>query len=88
VQSSRGLGPSADEGVLARAFPASRRAPLVTLIDGHPHTLAFLGTVTGTPVTCLGVSGFGQGGMLDQVYRHHGLDARAVVEAALDLTDR
>ena len=64
-----------------------RRAPLVTLLDGHPHTLAFLGTVVGQPVTCLGVSTFGQAGDLTDVYRHHGLDADAVVGAALDLLD-
>jgi pyruvate dehydrogenase E1 component len=86
VQSRRGLlrGPAVDEGVLDRAF---RRAPLVTLLDGHPHTLAFLGTVVGQPVTCLGVSTFGQAGSLADVYRHHGLDADAVVGAALDLLD-
>jgi pyruvate dehydrogenase E1 component len=88
VQAGRGLGtgPSygVDEGILRRLF---RPAPLVTLIDGHPHTLAFLGTVTGTPVTCLGVSTFGQGGGLSDVYRLHGLDAASVVGAALDLVD-
>ncbi|MGB8652479.1 MAG: pyruvate dehydrogenase [Mycobacteriales bacterium] len=89
VQARRGLlrGPAhgVDEGVLDRAFGA--RAPLVTVLDGHPHTLAFLGTVTGTPVSCLGVSTFGQGGGVEEVHAHHGLDARSVVEAALDLVD-
>jgi len=91
VQARRGrlAGPvhGVDEGVLDRAFPAARRAPLVTLLDGHPHTLAFLGTVTGTAVTCLGVSQFGQGGSLEDVYTAYGLDVRAVVDAALDLLD-
>ena len=88
VQSRRGLltGPSygIDETVLDRVF---RPAPLVTVLDGHPHTLAFLGTVTGTPVTCLGVSTFGQGGGLQDVYRLHGLDTDSIVGAALDLVD-
>jgi pyruvate dehydrogenase E1 component len=88
VQARRGLlaGPAhgVDESVLERAF---RPVPLVTLLDGHPHTLAFLGTVTGTPVSCLGVSTFGQGGGLGDVYRLHGLDAASVVGAALDLVD-
>jgi pyruvate dehydrogenase E1 component len=88
VQSRRGLlaGPSygVDESVLDRVF---RSAPLVTVLDGHPHTLAFLGTVTGTPVSCLGVSTFGQGGGLQDVYRLHGLDTDAIVGAALDLVD-
>ncbi len=89
VQARRGLlrGPShaVDEGVLDRAFGA--RVPLVTVIDGHPHTLAFLGSVTGTPVTCLGVSVFGQGGGMDEVHAYHGLDAHSIAEAALDLVD-
>ncbi|MFN2537350.1 MAG: pyruvate dehydrogenase [Mycobacteriales bacterium] len=87
VQLRRGLlhGPPVDEGVLDRVFGA--RAPLVTVLDGHPHTLAFLGTVTGTPVTCLGVSVFGQAGGVDEVHAYHGLDARSIVEAALDLID-
>ena len=88
VQSRRGLlvgsAYGIDEGVFDRVL---RRAPLVTLLDGHPHTLAFLGTVTGTPITCLGVSAFGQAGSLDDVYRLHGLDAATVVGAALDLLD-
>jgi len=48
-----------DETVLTRAF---RPSPIVTVLDGHPHTLAFLGTIHGMPVSCLGVSTFGQGG--------------------------
>ncbi|MCU1672790.1 MAG: Pyruvate dehydrogenase component [Frankiales bacterium] len=88
VQTRRGLATGSsygvDETVLDRVF---RPTPLVTLLDGHPHTLAFLGTVTGTPVTCLGVSTFGQAGGLQDVYGVHGIDARSVVEAALDLVD-
>jgi pyruvate dehydrogenase E1 component len=88
VQLRRGLlrGPAhgVDEAVLDRLL---RPAPLVTLIDGHPHTLAFLATLHGVPVTCLGVQEFGQAGSLADVQRHHGLDAQAVVDAALDLLD-
>jgi pyruvate dehydrogenase E1 component len=88
VQSRRGLlrGPShgVDETVLDRLLPP---VPLVTLLDGAPHTLAFLGTVHRQPVACLGVSELGQAGSLADVHRHHGLDARSVVDAALDLLD-
>ncbi len=89
VQARRGVlrGPThgVDEGVLDRAFGG--RVPLVTVLDGHPHTLAFLGAVTGTPMTCLGVSVFGQGGGVDEVHASHGLDPRSIVEAALDLVE-
>ncbi|MEY6569697.1 pyruvate dehydrogenase, partial [Streptomyces sp. PGLac3x] len=84
----RGGRHDAPQWVLDQAFPADRAAPLVTLLDGHPHTLAFLGTVHNTPVTPLGVTHFGQSGALDEVYRHHGIDTESVVRAALDLTHR
>ncbi len=73
-----------DEGVLDRLCG---RSPLVTVLDGHPHTLAFLGTVHGSPTTCLGVSELGQGGRVGDVHRLHGLDAGSVVGAVLDLVD-
>jgi pyruvate dehydrogenase E1 component len=88
AQARRGLLPDAagvDEAVYDRVFGTP--APLVTVLDGHPHTLAFLGATLGVPVSCLGVSRFGQAGAVEDLYRLHGIDARAVVEAALDLVD-
>jgi pyruvate dehydrogenase E1 component len=84
LQARAGRGPG-ESWVLDAAFPARRAAPLVTLLDGHPHTLAFLAGVNGVPAAHLGVTRFGQSGDLASVYRHHGLDADAVVAAALDL---
>jgi pyruvate dehydrogenase E1 component len=84
VQARAGRGPG-ESWVLDAAFPARRATPLVTLLDGHPHTLAFLAGVNGVPAAHLGVTRFGQSGDLASVYRHHGLDADAVVAAALDL---
>ncbi|WP_131737616.1 transketolase-like TK C-terminal-containing protein [Actinomadura roseirufa] len=75
----------AETWILEAAFPERRAAPLVTLLDGHPHTLAFLAGVNGVRSVHLGVSAFGQSGDLDDVYRHHGLDTDSVVSAALDL---
>jgi pyruvate dehydrogenase E1 component len=73
--------------VLDAAFPARRAAPLVTVLDGHPHTLAFLAGINQVRATHLGVSRFGQSGDLDDVYRHHGLGADAIVAAGLDLVE-
>jgi pyruvate dehydrogenase E1 component len=84
VQARTGLG-EGDGWVLETAFPARRAAPLVTLLDGHPHTLAFLAGVHRVRAAHLGVSRFGQSGGLADVHRHHGIDADAVVRAALDL---
>jgi len=84
VQARGGRG-EGDSWVLEAAFPARRAAPLVTVLDGHPHALAFLAGVHGMPAAHLGVTRFGQSGDLEAVYRHHGLDADAVVRAALDV---
>ena len=65
VQARRGLG-DAPTWVLDSVFPAERARPLVTVLDGHPHTLAFLAGVRGVPATHLGVTAFGQSGDLDQ----------------------
>ena len=59
---------------------------MVTVLDGHPHTLAFLATVNRVRSLSLGVSRFGQAVGLEDVYRYHGIDTGAIVRAALDLT--
>lgn len=73
--------------VLDQAFPAHRATPLVTVLDGHPHTLSFLATLHRVPHASLGVTRFGQSGSLDEVYRYHGIDADSILRAALDLVD-
>ena len=86
VQGRRGLG-DAPGWVLDSVFPAERARPLVTVLDGHPHTLAFLAGVRGVPATHLGVTAFGQSGDLTSVYGYHGIDTDGIVGAALDLVD-
>jgi len=80
-------GPPAlvDGSVLDALFPEA--VPLVTVLDGHPHTLTFLGTVREVPTTSLGVSLFGQSSALADAYRLHGIDAASIRDAALDLVD-
>ena len=55
---------------------------LVTVLDGHPATLAWLGSVHGHRVRSLGVEHFGQTGTVADLYRHFGIDANAIVAAA------
>ncbi|MFI6025369.1 transketolase-like TK C-terminal-containing protein [Amycolatopsis magusensis] len=76
---------AADTWILDQVFPAERATPLVTALDGHPHTLSFLATINRVATTALGVTRFGQSGSLEDVYRHHGLDTDSLVRAALDL---
>jgi len=77
-------GPTA---ILDQLLPADRAAPLVTVLDGDPHALAFLAAVNATPLSPLGVTSFGQSGDLAEVYEHHQIDAETIVGAALDLID-
>jgi pyruvate dehydrogenase complex dehydrogenase (E1) component len=78
---------AAESWILDQVFPAHRATPLVTVLDGHPHTLAFLATINQVRTRALGVTRFGQSGALADVYRYHGIDADSIVRAALDLTD-
>lgn len=72
-------------GILEALFPARHPAPMVTIIDGHPHTLSFLSGVRGDRIVNLGVSEFGQSSNLEDAYRIHELDEGAIVGAALSL---
>ena len=55
---------------------------IVSVLDGHPATLAWLGAVSGHRTRALGVEHFGQTGSLAELYRHYGIDANAIVAAA------
>ena len=57
-------------------------AALVTVIDGHPAALAWLGSVHGHRTRSLGVEHFGQTGTIADLYRHFGIDARGIAAAA------
>jgi pyruvate dehydrogenase E1 component len=56
--------------------------PVVSVIDGHSHALAFLGGALGVTQLALGVDTFGQSGTRADLYRHYQIDAPAIVEAA------
>ena len=73
--------------ILDVLFPAARRSPIVTVLDGHPHTLSFLAGVSGTRIANLGVSDFGQVGDIGDLYRHYGIDTDTIIGAAWDLID-
>ncbi len=61
--------------------PLAADAGLVTLVDGHPGVLEWLGSVRGHRVQALGVEHFGQSGDLPDLYGRYRLDAEAVLEA-------
>lgn len=71
--------------IIDEAFPADRAAPLVTVLDGHPHTLSFLAGIRSVRARHLGVTTFGQSGDLESIYAVHGIDAASIVNAALGM---
>src|SRR3989442_1753236 len=56
--------------------------PVVSVLDGHSHALAFIGAALGVPQLALGVDDFGQSGARAALYRHYGIDAAAIAQAA------
>jgi pyruvate dehydrogenase E1 component len=66
--------------------PLPRDCGIVSVIDGHPATLGWLGSVRGQRLEALGVERFGQTGSIGDLYRHSGIDANAIIDAAESLT--
>jgi pyruvate dehydrogenase E1 component len=67
---------------LDRLVPrGEQRLPAVTVMDGHSHTLAFLGAALGTRVVALGVDEFGQSGERAALYRRYGIDTESIARA-------
>ena len=60
-------------------------AGLVTVIDGHPASLSWLGGVKRHAIEPLGVEKFGQSADLPDLYRLYGLDTDGIVRAAKSL---
>jgi pyruvate dehydrogenase E1 component len=84
LQARQGLA-EGDDRILDELFGAERAAPIVSVLDGHPHTLSFLAAVRGDRIACLGVSDFGQSGDVADLYEYFGIDAETIIGAAVDL---
>lgn len=82
---SRWTGQASTSHVETLLSALSPDAGLVTIVDGSPSTLSWLGGVKGMRVSALGVDRFGQTGDLVDLYRAYRLDADAIVEAAAEL---
>ena len=85
AQRARRTGAAGSVGVQSQVeallAPLARDARIVTVIDGHPATLGWLGSVRGHRVEPLGVDRFGQSGSLPDLYREHGIGVEAILEA-------
>ena len=63
-----------------------RHCVLVTVIDGHPATLAWLGAVAGHRTIPHGVEHFGQTGTIGDLAGHFGIDRAAITRSVDALT--
>ncbi|HUG63245.1 MAG TPA: transketolase, partial [Methylomirabilota bacterium] len=66
--------------------PLPKDCAMVTVIDGHPATLAWLGAVAGHRTIPHGVEHFGQTGTIRDLYRHFRIDRNAIVASVSELT--
>ena len=82
AEHARQAGPrAASSPVESLLAPLAADAALVTVVDGHPATLSWLGGVRGHRVQALGVEHFGQSGDLPDLYRTYRIDADAILDA-------
>jgi len=87
AQRARKRGDANARSLIERMLmPLPRHCTIVTVIDGHPATLGWLGSVEGHKTVPLGVEHFGQTGTIDDLYRHFGIDADTIVDAVSGLT--
>ena len=79
---ARQVGTTAPPAEIERLLaPLARDARLVTVIDGHPATLGWLGSVFGHRTVALGVEHFGQSADIPDLYRLHRIDVDASLDA-------
>ena len=67
------------ERLLERLSPD---AAIVTVLDGHPAALSWLGSVAGHRIYPLGVDRFGQSGDIPDLYATYGIDVDAILDAS------
>ena len=67
---------------LADVIPMDERgAPAVTVVDGHPHSLGWIGGALSTATFPLGVTRYGQSGNPAELYREYEIDADSIMAA-------
>ena len=82
ARSGPGAAPSQIETLLSPLAPG---AGIVTVLDGHPAALDWMGGVRGHRISALGVDRFGQAGDIPSLYAEYGLDEAAILDACAQL---
>jgi pyruvate dehydrogenase E1 component len=74
---------------LDELIPSEERGiPAISVIDGHPLTLGWLGGALGCAMIPLGVVSFGESGSIQALYHKHHIDVEAIVEGIARLLVR
>ncbi len=73
--------PAAQSHIERVLAPLAPDAAIVTVLDGHPAALSWLGSVRGQRQVALGPDHFGQSGNLPDLYAEYGLDTDAILDA-------
>lgn len=80
----RDLNASREPSQLERLVPRSERGvPIVSVVDGASHSLAFLGSCLGARAVPLGIDRFGQTGSQPEIYEEYEVSPSAIATAAL-----
>ena len=77
MKSGRGARPFMEDIIPV----AERSAPIVTVIDGHPQSLAWLGGAMKTATFPLGVTSYGQSGSPEELYKEYEIDVSSIMSA-------
>ena len=65
--------------------PLDSSSQIVTVVDGHPSILSWIGSVHGHPVRALGVERYGESGSLSELYEAFSLNSDSIVKACTEL---
>ena len=62
--------------LLLECVPRDTR--IITVIDGHPMTLSWIGSINGHKTIPLGVSSFGQTGKVEDLFKEFTIDSQSI----------
>ena len=77
------------KNVLSELVPiASSDIPAITVVDGHPHSLSWIGSALRTVAIPLGATDFGQSGSRRELYVEYGIDADTISAACFSALEK
>ena len=87
AQKARTLGvKSAKSHIETLMEDLPRHCVIITVIDGHPATLGWLGSVYGHSTIALGVEHFGQTGSIKDLYKYFGISESCIINTVNEMT--